>query len=117
MRSTAQVIRRELDHDGFLLRYQTVGCVDGLPPGEGVFLPCSFWLCDNLALCGEHDAAVELFERLTGVCNDLGLLSEEYDPRSKRFLGNFPQAMSHVALINSALNLATGEHPPTSRRG
>jgi GH15 family glucan-1,4-alpha-glucosidase len=115
MRSTVGAIRRSLDYHGFLLRYQTAEHIDGLPAGEGVFLPCSFWLCDNLALCGEHAAAVELFERLIGVCNDVGLLSEEYDPVSGRFLGNFPQAMSHVALVNTALNLATGEHPPTSR--
>jgi GH15 family glucan-1,4-alpha-glucosidase len=115
MRSTVDAIRRSLDYHGFLRRYQTAEHIDGLPPGEGVFLPCSFWLCDNLALCGEHAAAVELFERLLGICNDVGLLAEEYDPVSRRFLGNFPQAMSHVALVNTALNLATGEHPPTSR--
>jgi len=116
MRSTVDAIRRSLDYHGFLRRYQTAEHIDGLPPGEGVFLPCSFWLCDNLALCGEHTAAVELFERLIGVRNDVGLLAEEYDPVSRRFLGNFPQAMSHVALVNTALNLATGEHPPTSRK-
>ena len=117
MRSTVRVIQRDLSEQGFLRRYQTASQVDGLPPGEGVFLPCSFWLCDNLALCGEHSSARDLFERLIDVCNDVGLLSEEYDPRSKRFLGNFPQAITHVALVNTAQNLATGEHPPTSRGG
>jgi len=117
MRSTVRVIQSELSEQGFLRRYQTVSQVDGLPPGEGVFLPCSFWLCDNLALCGEHASARDLFERLIDVCNDVGLLSEEYEPRSKRFLGNFPQAFTHVALVNTAQNLATGEHPPTSRGG
>ena len=80
--------------------------VDGLPGGEGTFLPCSFWLVDALALDGRPDEAAELFERLLGVRNDVGLLAEEYDPREKRLLGNFPQAFSHVALINSALTLA-----------
>ena len=117
MRSTVRVIQRDLSEQGFLRRYQTASQVDGLPPGEGVFLPCSFWLCDNLALCGEHSSARDLFERLIDVCNDVGLLSEEYDARSKRFLGNFPQAITHVALVNTAQNLATGEHPPTSRGG
>jgi len=116
MRSTAEAIARDLCVDGFVLRYQTAPHVDGLPPGEGVFLPCSFWLCDYYALTGEHDRAQHLFERLLAVRNDVGLLSEEYDPASRRLLGNFPQAMSHVALINSAMNLSTGEHPPTARR-
>jgi GH15 family glucan-1,4-alpha-glucosidase len=115
MRSTTEAIARELTADGFVLRYQTAPHIDGLPPGEGVFLPCSFWLCDNLALTGQHERARQLFERLLAICNDVGLLSEEYDPAARRLLGNFPQAMSHVALINSALGLSTGQRPPSTR--
>jgi GH15 family glucan-1,4-alpha-glucosidase len=103
-------VQRELLHEGFLLRYRTDEAVDGLPVGEGTFLPCSFWLVDALALDGRHDEAAELFERLLSVRNDVGLLAEEYDPRDHRQLGNFPQAFSHVALINSAFNLAR-THP------
>ena len=79
--------------------------MDGLPPGEGAFLPCTFWLADNLALAGRHDEAEALFERLLGLRNDLGLLAEEYDPRTRRQLGNFPQAFTHVGLVNTAVNL------------
>ena len=92
--------------DGFLLRYRNEEDIDGLPFGEGTFLPCSFWLVDALALDGRHDEAAELFEHLLGVRNDVGLLAEEYDPRSRRLLGNFPQAFSHIALVNSAITLA-----------
>ena len=88
--------------------------VDGLPPGEGVFLACSFWLVDNLILQGRKREARALFERLLGLCNDVGLLAEEYDPRARRQLGNFPQAFSHLALINTALNLHN--HGPAHRR-
>jgi len=116
MRSTIETIARELMVDGFVLRYQTSPDIDGLPPGEGVFLPCSFWLCDDLALIGQHDRARALFDRLLAVCNDVGLLSEEYDPRSGHLLGNFPQAMSHVALVNTAFSLSTGKHTPTTRK-
>jgi GH15 family glucan-1,4-alpha-glucosidase len=104
---TVDAIQRELMEDGFVLRYPTVeGGVDGLPPGEGVFLACSFWLADNLALLGRTDEARALFERLLGLANDVGLLAEEYEPRTKRLVGNFPQAFSHVSLINSACNLS-----------
>jgi GH15 family glucan-1,4-alpha-glucosidase len=106
IRGTLEAVQRQLSYEGFLLRYRTEELVDGLPGGEGTFLPCSFWLVDALALDGRHDEAAELFERLLGVRNDVGLLAEEYDPREKRLLGNFPQAFSHVALINSALTLA-----------
>jgi len=82
--------------------------VDGLPEGEGVFLPCSFWLADVLAMQGDVDGARELYERLLDLRNDVGLLSEEYDPRSRRMLGNFPQAFSHLALINTAFVLGEG---------
>jgi GH15 family glucan-1,4-alpha-glucosidase len=105
---TIEAIQRELVHDGFVLRYRTEqNTVDGLPGGEGVFLPCSFWLADCLHLMGREEEARELFERLLGLRNDLGLLSEEYDPHGKRQLGNFPQAFTHVALINTA-NLLSG---------
>jgi GH15 family glucan-1,4-alpha-glucosidase len=107
--STVEAIRRELTWDGLLLRYKPEETgVDGLPGGEGVFLPCSFWLVDALALQGRYDEARELFERLLDLRNDVGLLSEEWDPRSRRQLGNVPQAFTHLALVNSALVLARG---------
>ena len=87
------------------------------PPGEGAFLPCSFWLADNLALMGRLEEAGALFERLAGVANDVGLLAEEYDPSARRLLGNFPQAMSHVALVNTAANLTGTLSPARSRSG
>jgi GH15 family glucan-1,4-alpha-glucosidase len=108
--STVAAIRRELTVDGLVFRYipEDEGRVDGLPPGEGVFLPCSFWLASVLALQGEHDEARELFERLLDIRNDVGLLAEEYDPAAKRQLGNFPQAFTHLALVGTALALAEG---------
>jgi GH15 family glucan-1,4-alpha-glucosidase len=113
---TIDAIQRTLMHDGLVLRYRTEGeNVDGLPAGEGVFLPCSFWLVDCLELLGRHDEAHALYERLLGLTNDLGLISEEYDPEEQRLLGNFPQAFTHLALVNSAFNLAR-EHPPMKRR-
>jgi GH15 family glucan-1,4-alpha-glucosidase len=111
MVSTVAAIRRELSHNGLLLRYlpdDAAAAVDGLPPGEGVFLPCSFWLASVLALQGAHDEARELFERLLDLRNDVGLLAEEYDPIAKRQLGNFPQAFTHLALVVTALTLAEG---------
>lgn len=102
---TVDAIQRELVSDGLVLRYRTEAGVDGLPEGEGVFLPCSFWLVDNLLLMGRHREARELFERLTSLCNDVGLLSEEYDPAARRLLGNFPQAFTHVSLVNCVHNL------------
>jgi GH15 family glucan-1,4-alpha-glucosidase len=108
VRGTVAAIERELVKDGFVARYRTRKNVDGLPESEGVFLPCSFWLADNYLLQGRRDEAKALFERLLALCSDLGLLSEEYDPASGRLLGNFPQAFSHVALVNTALRL----HPP-----
>jgi GH15 family glucan-1,4-alpha-glucosidase len=108
-RGTLEAVQRQLSVDGFLLRYRGEEAIDGLPVGEGTFLPCSFWLVDALVLDGRHDQAAELFERLLGVRNDVGLLAEEYDPRSGRQLGNFPQAFSHIALVNSAFNLARTE--------
>jgi GH15 family glucan-1,4-alpha-glucosidase len=103
---TVAAIERELTVDGFVNRYATSDGVDGLPPGEGTFLPCSFWLADNLSMQGRDADARALFERLVALCNDVGLLSEEYDTRSKRLLGNFPQAFTHVALVNTARNEA-----------
>ena len=116
VRGTVAAIEKRLLRGGFVQRYETRSGVDGLPPGEGAFLPCSFWLADNYVLQGRRDEASALFERLTGLCNDVGLLSEEYDPRSKRLLGNFPQAFSHVSLVNTALNLSRAEGPAQDRK-
>lgn len=100
---TIEAIQRELMQDGLVLRYRPEESgVDGLPGGEGVFLPCSFWLADCLHLMGRTDEARDLFKRLLDLRNDLGLLSEEYDPKARRQLGNFPQAFTHVALVNTA---------------
>ena len=105
---TVDAVARELTHDGFVLRYDAAsgGDVDGLSGREGAFLACSFWLADNLELIGRHGEAVTLFERLLDLRNDVGLLSEEYDPVAKRLVGNFPQAFSHISLINTAVNLS-----------
>jgi GH15 family glucan-1,4-alpha-glucosidase len=107
---SVDAIRRELTVDGLVLRYRTRedAAVDGLPHGEGVFLPCSFWLADVLALQGKTEEARELFERLLDLRNDVGLLSEEYDPIAGRMLGNFPQAFTHLALVNTALVIGEG---------
>ncbi|WEX11772.1 glycoside hydrolase family 15 protein [Chelativorans sp. AA-79] len=102
---TVAAIERELVADGFVLRYRTQKGVDGLPPGEGAFLPCSFWLADNYTLQNRDAEARVLFERLLALRNDVGLLAEEYDPRLHRQVGNFPQAFSHLALVGTALNL------------
>jgi GH15 family glucan-1,4-alpha-glucosidase len=108
--STVEAIRRELSVDGLLLRYRSEDDTDGLPPGEGVFLACSFWLVEVLAMQGKHAEARALFERLLGLGNDVGLFSEEYDPNDGRMLGNFPQALTHLALVEAALAL-DGAHP------
>jgi len=111
-----EAIERTLLKDGFVLRYNTSSRVDGLAGDEeGAFLPCSFWLVDNLALMGRDAEANAMFERLVGLCNDVGLLSEEYDVRRKRQVGNFPQAFTHVALINSAHNLGRPVGPAQHR--
>ncbi len=106
VRGTTAAIERELLQDGFVMRYGTAGGSDGLPPGEGAFLACSFWLVDNWQMQDRQADARALFEKLLALRNDLGLLSEEYDPAAKRQTGNFPQAFSHTALITSAMNLA-----------
>ena len=115
VRGTVEAIERELVRDGFVARYPTAPGIDGLPPGEGAFLACTFWLADNLALLGRRDDARRCFERLLALRTDVGLLSEEYDPESKRLVGNFPQAFSHVALINTAWNLSQSPGPADIR--
>lgn len=115
IRGTVAAVQRHLMVDGFVRRYDTRKTADGLPPDEGAFLACSFWLVDNLILQDKRDEAAELFERLIGLCNDVGLLAEEYDPAARRQVGNFPQAFSHIALINSALNLTRAASPATQR--
>jgi GH15 family glucan-1,4-alpha-glucosidase len=114
--ATVEAIERGLMADGFVLRYRTKQHIDGLPPGEAAFLACSFWLADNLALLGRQDDARRLFERLLSLRNDVGLLSEGYDPASKRMLGNFPQALSHLALVNTACNLSRIRGPAADRQ-
>jgi GH15 family glucan-1,4-alpha-glucosidase len=114
-RGTVEAIERHLLVDGLVLRYDSHKSKDGLPPGEGAFLACSFWLADAYCLLGRCDDAERLFQGLIGLCNDVGLLSEEYDPHARRQLGNFPQAFSHVALINTAFNLTRAEKPAEQR--
>ena len=116
IRATVSAIERDLLVDGFVLRYRTEETQDGLPPGEGAFLPCSFWLADNWMQQGRREEAQALFERLLGLRNDVGLLAEEYDPQAKRQLGNFPQAFSHLALIGTALNLSPAKAKPLAQR-
>jgi GH15 family glucan-1,4-alpha-glucosidase len=109
IKATVEAIERELMPNGFVLRYDTAKVSDGLPPGEGVFLACSFWMVSSLMAIGRPDDAHKLFERLLALCNDVGLLSEEYDPTQKRLVGNFPQAFSHIALVNAAFDLQDKE--------
>ncbi len=112
---TVAQVEKTLMKDGLVLRYDTSKSSDGLPPGEGMFLACSFWLVDAYLMVGREKEAVELFERLLALRNDVGLLSEEYDPKEKRLCGNFPQAFSHLALINSACNLGRDGRPVEQR--
>jgi GH15 family glucan-1,4-alpha-glucosidase len=120
---TVRAVQRELDEHGLLLRYRVDadpvgehGTLDGPPGAEGAFLACSFWLADALALTGAHEQGRQLFERLLGLRNDVGLLSEEWDPVAQRQLGNTPQAFSHVGLVNTALALGrTRGHLQTRR--
>jgi GH15 family glucan-1,4-alpha-glucosidase len=117
IQSTVEAIERKLMRGGFVLRYDTAAASDGLPPGEGAFLPCSFWLADAYVLIGRSADAQRLFERLVGLCNDVGLLGEEYDTGAQRVVGNFPQALSHIALVNTAHNIASATKPCEQRSG
>jgi GH15 family glucan-1,4-alpha-glucosidase len=113
---TIAAIQRDLTKDGFVSRYSTDETDDGLPGGEGEFLACSFWLVGALAFSGRVEEARELFERLLGVANDLGLLAEEYDTARRRQVGNFPQAFSHLTLINAARALTLARRNPGTTR-
>lgn len=115
IQGTVAAIERSLMVDGLVLRYRTESNVDALPPGEGVFLACSFWFVDNLVLQERGEDGRRLFDRLLSFGNDVGLFAEEYDPHAQRQLGNFPQALSHLALIGSALNLSQGDKPMEQR--
>jgi GH15 family glucan-1,4-alpha-glucosidase len=115
IRGTIEAIERRLLVDGFVLRYDTSTSNDGLPSGEGAFLACSFWLADAYVMLGRFDDARVLFERLIALRNDVGLLAEEYDTQAKRLVGNFPQAFSHIALVNTAHNLARARKPSDQR--
>ena len=107
VRSTVEAVQCHLTVDGLIRRYQDAAGMDTLPPGQGVFIPCSFWLADNLILLGRRDEARALFERLLSLRNDVGLLAEEYDVDNERLVGNFPQALSHIALVNTGHALAS----------
>ena len=115
IRGTIEAVERRLFVDGVLRRYDTSTSDDGLPDGEGAFLACSFWLADAYMLVGRAREARQLFERLLALRNDVGLLAEEYDTHAKRLVGNFPQAYSHVALINTAHNLSSAAKPAHQR--
>ena len=115
MSATIAAIEHKLMRDGLVMRYDTGKSDDGLPPGEGMFLACSFWLVDAYILLGKIDRAKALFDRLVSLCNDVGLLSEEYDLQGKRMVGNFPQAFSHLALVTSACNLSDYKGPADHR--
>ena len=119
VRGTIEAVERDLVVDGLVLRYSTATGVDALPAGEGTFLPCSFWLVDSLLLVGRREEAEALFERLLALSNDLGLLAEEYDPHERNMLGNFPQALTHMALINSArlLSMSAQQARAASEKG
>jgi len=114
VRGTHDAIARHLVVDGLVLRYSTATGVDALPPGEGAFLPCSFWFADSLALTGRRKEGEALFERLLELRNDVGMLAEEYDAQARRMVGNFPQALTHMALINTARLLSIPEHQARS---
>ena len=118
VKGTVRAVERELLVDGFVKRYTQPSLdTDGLPPGEGAFYACGFWLADNYVLQNRRKDAAKLFERLIGTANDVGLLSEEYDLERKCLVGNFPQAFSHVGLVNTAFNLAGDSKPADQRRG
>jgi GH15 family glucan-1,4-alpha-glucosidase len=109
VQGTVKAIERELMHDGLVLRYNTAKVKDGLPPGEGVFLACSFWMVGCLKAIGRSRDARRLFDKLLKLRNSMGLLSEEYDVKRKRLVGNFPQAFSHIAMVNAAFALEDGK--------
>jgi GH15 family glucan-1,4-alpha-glucosidase len=113
---TIEAVQKGLTRDGLLDRYRPQPNVDGLPPREGTFLLCTFWLADCLALMGRHDEALKVFQKLLDLRNDVGLLSEQYDPIDKRMLGNFPQAFSHIGLIITARNLSKAGGPCEHRQ-
>jgi GH15 family glucan-1,4-alpha-glucosidase len=116
IQGTLQAIEEKLlINNEFVLRYENDNPGDGLPEGEGAFLACSFWLVDNYVLQGRYGEARKLFERLLSRCNDVGLFAEEFDPVANRMLGNFPQAYSHVGLINCALSLSRRTGPAEER--
>jgi GH15 family glucan-1,4-alpha-glucosidase len=117
VQGTVEAIEQKLLRGGFVLRYDSAATEDGLPPGEGAFLPCSFWLVDAYVLIGRLADAQRLFDRLVGLCNDVGLLAEEYDTAAQRLVGNFPQAFSHIALVNTAHNIAHPTKPCEQRSG
>src|SRR5690606_6654837 len=114
--STVEAIERELLQDGLVLRYRSEECEDGLPPGEGVFLLCSFWLADNYTRMGRELEARALFERFLALRDDVALLAEVYDPIPCKQLGKFPQAFTHVGLVNTAFNLTRRKHACAWRR-
>jgi GH15 family glucan-1,4-alpha-glucosidase len=116
VRGTVRAIEKRLYVDGFVYRYDSALTDDGLPPGEGAFLACTFWLCDNYLLQGRHAEARQLFDRLLAIRNDVGLLAEEYHPAARRQVGNFPQAFSHVALVSTAFNIQRAERRAAPRR-
>jgi GH15 family glucan-1,4-alpha-glucosidase len=116
MLGTVEAVQQRLMADGFVNRYEEAPHVDGLPPGEGGFIACTFWLADNLALQGRMEEARDIFDRLLAIRNDVGLLSEQYDRGRRRLVGNFPQAFSHVGLINTACNLSRWHAPAEERK-
>ncbi len=114
---TVAAIENRLLRNGFVLRYDTASSEDGLPAGEGVFLACSFWLVDAYLMLGRRQDATKLLERLMSLRNDVGLLAEEYDVTASRLVGNFPQALSHIAMVNSVHNLVDPKKPTEQRSG
>jgi GH15 family glucan-1,4-alpha-glucosidase len=115
MQKTVRAIERELMENGLVRRYLSASGIDGTTDEEGAFLPCTLWLADNYVLAGRRDDAIRMLDRVLSLRNDVGLLSEEYDPRGGQFLGNFPQAFSHVALVNTIHNLTLANKPGTQR--
>jgi GH15 family glucan-1,4-alpha-glucosidase len=115
MVSTIEAIQRELTDDGFVHRYRTASGVDGLEGEEGAFVLCTYWLADALILAGRRAEGRALFEKVAAIANDVGLLSEEYDPKARRLLGNYPQAFSHIGLVNTAENLLLDKGPAHHR--